>query len=123
MAKVRQLPAQIYTDCSFEHSVLPMASCCSCSMLSPTAPTAAIPGTGSLRTPVSVTLVVDTSKSMKGHKWDVTVRAVTQAIDMLCEEDLFSIVTYSATVRTVPLHTVRPKWYSTSEPCFLLMLW
>ena len=103
MAKVRQLSAQIYTYCTFEHSVLPVDACSSCCMLSPTAPTAVVPGR--LRTPVSVTLVIDTSKSMKGHKWDVTVRAVTQAVDMLCEEDLFSIVTYSAKVRTEYLHS------------------
>lgn len=66
-------------------------------MLSAVAPTSIRPGRS--KTPLSVTLVIDTSKSMKGHKWEVTARAVTQAIDMLCEEDLFAIVTYSAQVR------------------------
>jgi uncharacterized protein YegL len=48
-------------------------------------------------------MVLDTSKSMKGHKWEVTIRAVIQAIDMLCEEDQFAIVTYSSEVRAKSL--------------------
>jgi uncharacterized protein YegL len=50
-------------------------------------------------------MVLDTSKSMKGHKWEVTIRAVIQAIDMLCEEDQFAIVTYSSEVRARALLT------------------
>lgn len=83
--------------------MLPVDACDSCTMLSAYAPASSRPGLS--KTPVSVTLVVDTSKSMRGHKWEVTIRAVTQAIDMLCEEDLFAIVTYSAEVRAAAFPT------------------
>jgi hypothetical protein len=87
---------QIQTAITSEYDWLPYSSCESCSMLTVTAPDQI---NGRSRTAVSVSLVLDASNSMRGHKWEVTKRAVSCAIDNLNQEDEFSIITYSAQVR------------------------
>ncbi|MFT5352969.1 MAG: Ca-activated chloride channel family protein [Polyangiales bacterium] len=66
---------------------------------------AAIPGRTS---PVAVSLVLDTSGSMRGEKIEQARMAVREIIAQLGDEDLFSLVTYDSEARVrLPLTAVR----------------
>jgi Ca-activated chloride channel family protein len=63
-----------------------------------------------VRVPVSVCFVLDRSGSMKGEKIDRVRRAVTQAIDLLSDQDLVSVVIFDHRSDVlIPTTSVRSK--------------
>ncbi len=69
----------------------------------------------SLRPPVNLTLVLDRSGSMTGHKLEKAKEAAIAALHRLSERDLFSLVTYDHNVTTLvpPQSAANSKWIET----------
>ncbi len=66
----------------------------------------------SLRPPVNLTLILDRSGSMTGHKLENAKEAAIAALHRLSERDLFSLVTYDHNVTTLvpPQSAANSKW-------------